>query len=40
MNPQSDRKLLDYFKNRTVWLLQVDQFKLYLTPYPGDRSTG
>jgi len=40
MNPQSDRKLLDHFKNRTVWLLQVDQFKLYLTPYPGDRPTG
>ncbi len=37
MNPQADRKLLDYFKDRTFWLLQVDQFKLYLTPYPGDR---
>jgi hypothetical protein len=37
MNPQEDGKLLDYFQDRTVWLLQVDQFKLYLTPYPGDR---
>jgi hypothetical protein len=38
MNPQEDRKLLDYFKDRTVWRLQVDQFKLYLTPYPGEQS--
>jgi len=37
MNLPADRKLLDYFKDRTVWLLQVDQFKLYLTPYPVDR---
>jgi hypothetical protein len=37
MNLPADRKLLDYFKDRTAWRLQVDQFKLYLTPYPGDR---
>ena len=33
MNPQADGKLLDSFKDRTVWRLQVDQFKLYLTLY-------
>jgi hypothetical protein len=29
-----NRKLLDYFKERDVWLLEVDQFPPKLVPYP------
>lgn len=34
MGPQEDKKLLDYFKDRRVWLLKADQLPLHLTPYP------
>jgi hypothetical protein len=38
MNPQADRELLDYFKDRRVWLLQADQLPRHLTPYPGSGN--
>lgn len=34
MDPAENRKLLDYFKDRRVWLLQVDAEETRLIPYP------
>ena len=34
MGPQADKELLDYFKDRPVWLLKADQLPRHLTPYP------
>jgi Protein of unknown function (DUF475) len=33
MDPAQNRKLLDYFKDRRAWLLQVDTSKTQLLPY-------
>ena len=35
MNPQANKELLNYFKNRHVWLLKADQLPRHLTPYQG-----
>jgi hypothetical protein len=34
INPQEDRRLLDYFHDRTVWLLNADEDPQVLRPYP------
>ena len=34
MNPDEDRKLLDFFKDRRAWLLTVEPAGLNLSPYP------
>jgi hypothetical protein len=34
MDPAENRKLLDYFKDRRVWLLQVGAEETRLIPYP------
>ncbi len=34
MSPAQNRKLLDYFKSRKVWLLEPDVKPLRITPYP------
>lgn len=39
MGPQSDRELIDYFKDRNVWLLQADQLPRRLMPYPRGLLT-
>jgi len=33
MDPASDKQLLDYYKGRTVWLVQPDADPVKLTPY-------
>ncbi len=38
MGPQAERELLEYFKDRRVWVLTVDQVSRRLKPYPGDLS--
>ena len=35
MGPAQNRKLLDYFKDRRAWLLEVDEEPAPLRPYPG-----
>jgi hypothetical protein len=40
MDPAQNRKLLDYFKDRRVWLLQVDPGKTQLLPYPPRADPG
>jgi hypothetical protein len=37
--PEADKELLNYFKERRVWLLRVDQIPLHLTPYPNEESS-
>jgi hypothetical protein len=34
MNETDNRKLLDYYKGRTVWLVQPDSLSSQVTPYP------
>ena len=38
MDPQADKKLLGYFKDRRVWVLTVDQGSRRLEPYSGNLS--
>jgi hypothetical protein len=38
MGPQVDRELLEYFKDRRVWLLEVEQAEWRLTPYAVGKS--
>ena len=38
MDSQADRKLLEYFKGRRVWVLTVDQVSRRLEPYSGDLT--
>ena len=38
MGPQADKELLDYFKDRRVWLLKADQLPPHLTPYRESPS--
>ncbi|HEV2047445.1 MAG TPA: hypothetical protein VGQ95_12720 [Chthoniobacterales bacterium] len=40
MDPAQNRKLLDYFKDRRVWLLQVDPGKTQLLPYSPTADPG
>lgn len=35
MGPEKNRQLLDYFKDREVWLLTVDDTEYQWGPYPG-----
>lgn len=39
MGSQADRELLDYFKDRRVWLLEADQHPPHLVQYPGVHLT-
>jgi hypothetical protein len=41
MDPTENRKLLNYFKDRRVWLLQVNADETRLVPYPlmGDPGS-
>jgi hypothetical protein len=34
MDPASNQELIDYYKNRKVWLVQPDNYPNALTPYP------
>jgi hypothetical protein len=34
MDRESDRELLEYFKDRKVWLVQPDKYPDAVTPYP------
>jgi hypothetical protein len=34
MGEENNRELLQYFKNRTVWMLEPDESPPRLTPYP------
>jgi hypothetical protein len=34
MDPESNRELFEYYKNRKVWLIQPDQYPDTITPYP------
>jgi hypothetical protein len=38
MNPHQNRKLLEYFKDRKVWLLELEQHDSFprLVPYPTE----
>ncbi len=36
MGPAQDRPLIEYFRERQVWLLEPDRFPLKLSPYPGE----
>jgi hypothetical protein len=36
INPQSNRKLLEYFRGRTIWLAEPDANPPRLTPYPKE----
>jgi hypothetical protein len=38
MNPDQNRRLLEYFKDRKVWLLELEQHDSYprLAPYPTE----
>jgi hypothetical protein len=38
MGPDNDRELLEYFKDRTVWLLCPDNFPIRLEPLPVPES--
>jgi len=38
MGPQADRELLEYFKDRRVWLLKAEQLPRRLTPYGVGQS--
>jgi hypothetical protein len=40
MDPAQNRKLLDYFKDRRIWLLQVDPGKTQLLPYSPVADPG
>ena len=40
MDPAQNRELLDYFKDRRVWLLQVDPGKTQLRPYQPMADPG
>jgi hypothetical protein len=40
MDPAQNRKLLDYFKDRRIWLLQVDPGKTQLLPYQPIADPG
>ncbi len=35
LSPEADRKLLEYFKDRRIWLLQADQEPRHLIPHPA-----
>lgn len=39
MDTQADKELLEYFKNRRVWLLQADQIPRCLIPYHSGSSS-
>ena len=39
MGPDRDRELLDYYRDRTAWLLEPDRIPASLTPYPGVSDT-
>jgi hypothetical protein len=38
MGPEKNEELIEYFKDRKVWLLQPDETPLRLCTYPTDRS--
>lgn len=38
MDPQSDARLVDYFKDREVWLLNADAKPQHVVPYSADSS--
>ena len=40
LDPGSNQKLIDYFRNRRVWLLDADETPPKLTPYAAFASTG
>lgn len=40
INSDSDRRLLDYFKDRQAWLLQADEKPARLTPYVRNNTGG
>jgi hypothetical protein len=39
MGPEANKELLDYFKDRRVWLLKADQLPRHLIPYPRVHLT-
>ncbi len=39
MGPAADKELIDYFKERQVWLLRADQSTLQLSPYTAVDPT-
>jgi hypothetical protein len=39
MTPEENRRLIDYFKDRHVWLLEPDCSPLQLRPYPETSQT-
>jgi hypothetical protein len=40
MNPEADARLLQYFNERQVWLLEPDLLPLRLKPYPPPPASG
>jgi hypothetical protein len=39
MGPEQDRPLLEYFRNRKVWLLEPDQTPPKLSLYPSEVTS-
>jgi hypothetical protein len=35
LGPAENKELLDYFKHRLAWLVEVDETPVQVTPYPG-----
>ena len=38
MSADANRKLIEYFKDRQVWLVEADEKSPKLSPYPADVS--
>jgi hypothetical protein len=40
MGAETNARLLDYFRDRQVWLVEPDHWEVWRAPYPGRRESG